>query len=453
MSQAPELFSSGMSREFAMVCELDGTVTWADLRTTQLIGITSGDHVDDALASDSTSKFRTFLSHAAELRTEGWELTFICQGRPLVFECIGMPFHDGMMIVATQLPVHYTRTLEEMSSTLSQLSGLQRETQRQQRELQNLANKLEKERTLLRGIADQLPVGIRVVDAKTQLVIMTNPEAEKILGTEIDPEDELGLNMVVEYPDGRPFPPAEYPVVRTLSSGETIYNEEAKIVLSDGSRRTIQVSSAPIHDQHNEMIAAVAVYHDITTLRQLQEQLEHDNLHDWLTGLPNRRLLLDRLAQSLRISQRRGTQVALLFLDLDDFKQVNDTLGHVAGDELLITVSDRIRSVVRDSDTAARISGDEFVLLLDDVSNDTSAVAVAKRLQAAMTTPIEIMGQEMLMTFSIGIALSGNGNIDADTLLKNADQAMYTAKRGGKRRFVVRTDDMITTGTDANTDA
>ncbi len=175
---------------------------------------------------------------------------------------------------------------------------------------------------------------------------------------------------------------------------------------------------------------------DTTDQKMMEAQLLHDALHDPLTGLANRVLFADHVERALASRRRGRTQVALLFLDLDDFKVVNDTLGHRAGDRLLIEVARRLSEATRAGDIAARQGGDEFTVLLDRVHGVEDAVASAARLAAALRRPIELEGLNISITVSIGIALASDEN-NADDLLAHADAAMYAAKAEGKARHAV----------------
>jgi len=173
--------------------------------------------------------------------------------------------------------------------------------------------------------------------------------------------------------------------------------------------------------------------------RAAAEQLKHQAFHDVLTNLANRALFLDRIDHALPRVRRRNERVAVLFLDLDDFKTVNDSFGHSFGDDLLIAVAGRLRDCLRSADTAARLGGDEFAILLDDVTHDEDAALAASRVMDAFQRPFELDGHEVFINWSIGIALSGTAGTEdsAGHLLRNADVAMYRAKVQGKRRFEV----------------
>jgi diguanylate cyclase (GGDEF)-like protein len=177
--------------------------------------------------------------------------------------------------------------------------------------------------------------------------------------------------------------------------------------------------------------------HSLAQLRQLEEQLKHQAFHDSLTGLANRALFSDRVVHALQRRTTGGHRLAVLFLDLDDFKTVNDSLGHIAGDQLLMDVADRVRGILRPEDTAARIGGDEFAILLEEVSGTKQAVQIAQRVVDALSSPFKLQGDEVRVHASIGIVIGMAGDAEAGQLMQNADVAMYHAKRGGKGRYMV----------------
>jgi diguanylate cyclase (GGDEF)-like protein/PAS domain S-box-containing protein len=173
---------------------------------------------------------------------------------------------------------------------------------------------------------------------------------------------------------------------------------------------------------------------DASEQRELESQLRDRALHDPLTGLPNRALFLDRIQQALQRAQRDDGLVSVAFVDLDDFKAINDTLGHAAGDELLVGVADRLRATLRGMDTAARLGGDEFAVLLPGLPERSEVVLVAERLLSALSEPHELAGEPRHALPSIGVSISGDGT-SADDLMRQADAAMYAAKRAGKGRY------------------
>jgi diguanylate cyclase (GGDEF)-like protein/PAS domain S-box-containing protein len=177
-----------------------------------------------------------------------------------------------------------------------------------------------------------------------------------------------------------------------------------------------------------------ALVHDITLRKQLEMQLQHQAFHDSLTGLANRALFRDRVAHSLARQARSHGAVSVLFSDLDDFKTVNDSLGHDAGDQLLVAVAERLRAVMRPEDTTARFGGDEFAILLEETDEDGTRRA-AERILEALRSPFEFHGRQVVMRASIGAAITSDGSTEPDDLLRQADLAMYTAKTSGKGRF------------------
>ena len=208
------------------------------------------------------------------------------------------------------------------------------------------------------------------------------------------------------------------------------------LVRRDGVEIPIETTIAPIHDSESNIFGSVMVFRDVTAAREIAQQLHHSAHHDLLTGLPNRMLLNDRIGQSLAAGLRHGNGVAVLFLDLDGFKLINDTRGHAVGDRLLQSVSKRLRKCIRDADTVSRIGGDEFVVLLSDVAGPKDAAVSAERILDSLTFPHLIDGVALHVTASIGISLCPGDASNADTLIANADAAMYEAKASGRKRYL-----------------
>ena len=193
---------------------------------------------------------------------------------------------------------------------------------------------------------------------------------------------------------------------------------------------------ARVRERTAELAATnVRLEHEIAERRQIELQIRHLANHDALTDLPNRRLLEDRLEQALKISRRSGNLLAAMFIDLDDFKPVNDTLGHRVGDLLLQAVARRLCKLVRESDTVARVGGDEFVLLLPELHSRLDAIHIAERVMHSLAEPFAIEGHKLCIGMSIGIGLFPDDGNDADSLLSCADTAMYRAKEVGRSNF------------------
>ena len=190
-----------------------------------------------------------------------------------------------------------------------------------------------------------------------------------------------------------------------------------------------------VHDSQGRITNYVSIFHDITELKRQQEALEHQAQHDALTGLPNRILFNDRLQMALNRMERKGTQVALMFLDLDNFKHINDGFGHTAGDQLLIELANRLKVLLRLGDTLARQGGDEFLILLPDIDSIDTVILVASRLLNTMRQPFYHKDIEYFVTGSIGITIAPVDGLYPDILIKNADMAMYRAKKLGRNNF------------------
>jgi diguanylate cyclase (GGDEF)-like protein/PAS domain S-box-containing protein len=207
------------------------------------------------------------------------------------------------------------------------------------------------------------------------------------------------------------------------------------LIQKNGEEIAVEGSAAPIHDKGGGVSGAVMVARDVTAARGLSKKLARLALHDTLTDLPNRTLFGDRLDQALARADRNGNSVAVLFVDLDRFKPVNDSLGHAAGDQLLQAVAGRLRTCVRSSDTICRYGGDEFLILLAYVASHEDAAVCADKVKSAFDTPYEINAQKLCLTSSIGIATFPEDALDAVTLLKCADIAMYEAKCNGRNSY------------------
>ncbi len=222
------------------------------------------------------------------------------------------------------------------------------------------------------------------------------------------------------------------------SSWETFMVSSRK----NGERFWQQVTASPILDDLGALSHIVLNIEDISERVETQAQMEKLAFYDPLTGLENRRLFKDRLEQSLKHMRRSKKSMALLFLDLDQFKRINDTLGHDAGDELLCIVADRVRECVREEDIVARLGGDEFTILLSDIKHADDAGRVARKILQALFRPIELSSQEVIVSCSVGITIAPEDSMNASVLMRNADLAMYRAKDQGRNNFQYFTDDM-----------
>jgi len=221
-------------------------------------------------------------------------------------------------------------------------------------------------------------------------------------------------------------------IINGALGGHKPYDVEHRIVRPDGEVRWLHRRAETIRSEAGEPLRMVGTVHDVTERKALEGQLEYRVLHDPLTDLPNRTLFVDRLGQALRRTRRqRGRKVAVLFVDLDNFKVVNDSLGHEVGDSLLVILAERMRRSLRPGDTLARFGGDEFTVLVEDVYDPADAIQVAERVTAEFRRPFALKGRELFASASVGIALGESATKDPEELLRDADTAMYRSKDEG----------------------
>lgn len=217
---------------------------------------------------------------------------------------------------------------------------------------------------------------------------------------------------------------------------------EIRLVRRDNAHTWIHLLASAFHDRDGELLGYLGAISDISELKAAQIQMENLAFYDPLTGLANRRLFKNRLEKAVKSVLRSGKSMALMFLDMDQFKRINDTLGHDAGDILLRTVASRLNNTVRENDTVSRIGGDEFTILLTDVQQSQDVLVVADKILKALSRPIRIKGQDIVTSVSIGITMTPEDSTDVNTLMKNADLAMYWAKEMGRNNFQFFSEDM-----------
>jgi diguanylate cyclase (GGDEF)-like protein/PAS domain S-box-containing protein len=267
-------------------------------------------------------------------------------------------------------------------------------------------------------------------------VTYLNAAAERMTGwTRQDAAGRL-LAEVFHIVDGDTREPVANPLALAVQENRTVgLTPNCVLIRRDGHEAAIEDSAAPIHDRRGRVTGAVIVFHDVSVTRAMSLQMSHLAHHDALTDLPNRLLLNDRLAQAIELGRRHRRPLAVLFMDLDRFKHINDSLGHVLGDQLLRSVAERLTLCVRSSDTVSRQGGDEFVLVLTEMDQASHATISAKKVLDAVAEPHHIAGRELHLTASIGVSVYPDDGRDAETLMKNADLAMYHAKEHGRGRY------------------
>lgn len=278
---------------------------------------------------------------------------------------------------------------------------------------------------------DAIGDAVLVVDPQGR-VIYLNKVAETLTGW--SSEQALGRRGedVFFIIDGVSRRRAISPAQRAMDEGRTVDLALGSLLIcSDGSRIAIEDSAAPIHNSKGKIAGAVIVFHDARRSEAVAQKMSHMAQHDSLTGLPNRVLLRERLTQAMGMARRHHKQIALLFVDLDDFKPINDSFGHTVGDHLLRDVANEMVACVRATDTVGRQGGDEFVILLSEIEERQDAAHIAEKLLARFAAPRPVDGQEFQVTLSIGISVYPENGRDADTLMRNADIAMYATKEKG----------------------
>ncbi len=270
--------------------------------------------------------------------------------------------------------------------------------------------------------------GIFILDA-THRIVAVNPAFTAMTG--YAPEDVVGRDPE-EFLHARRHGDQFYPRLETAEGGQ--WQGETHCRRNNGEVFPAWKNVSVVRDAAGAVTHYVAAFSDISALRRAEERLHHLAYHDPLTGLPNRMLFNDRLDQTLERAKRNKGRCALLFLDLDGFKGINDTLGHASGDLLLQTLACRIQQCMRRSDTAARLGGDEFVVIMDDIAHAEDSIWLARRLLDALAMPVELAGERIAVSASIGMSVYPEDGTDRSALLKAADTALYSAKSQGRNR-------------------
>jgi diguanylate cyclase (GGDEF)-like protein/PAS domain S-box-containing protein len=284
-----------------------------------------------------------------------------------------------------------------------------------------------------RAAFEQAPIGM-VLTTTAGLILRANYAIARMIG--YTAEELVGMTMLdLTHPDDLEVSESEIQRIRFGSHDG--YRLEKRYVHRDGRVVWAATSVSIVRDEAGAALYAIGQIEDITERKAIGERLAHAAIHDPLTGLPNRVLFMDRLEHALAVAARGQRRVAVVFLDLDRFKFVNDSLGHAVGDRLLVAVADRLRSALRPSDTVARFGGDEFVVLCDDVAGEEATLDIASRMAKAVARPVLLPEGEVFVTASLGVAVSSRPGDTADSLLRDADTAMYRAKEQGRARTEV----------------
>jgi diguanylate cyclase (GGDEF)-like protein/PAS domain S-box-containing protein len=268
------------------------------------------------------------------------------------------------------------------------------------------------------------------------IVSFLNPVAEKITGWTAADAVGRAMTEVAQILDGATGEPIPNPMELAVTENRTMsLPGNSHLMQRNGLATPIEDSVSPIHDRKGQISGAVIVFRDVSVARAMALQMAHSAQHDFLTGLPNRMLLNDRINQAIVLAPRHHKKVAVLFLDLDGFKHINDSLGHLTGDKLLQSIATRLEHCVRGSDTVSRQGGDEFVVLLSEIEKREDAALTATRMLQAVAEAHFIDQHDLHMTTSIGVSVYPDDGVNAETLIKNADTAMYQAKENGHQSY------------------
>ena len=303
-----------------------------------------------------------------------------------------------------------------------------------------LKHTLIKERQQLRDIQDSMhrsfaEVGqaFWLLDAHTHQPHYFSPSLAELFGVTSEALDRDGWAWVTTlHPSDRETLEAPQRFVRGMA-----FELEVRVLHPDVGIRHVALSGHPLPDAMGRTTRVACIARDVTQHRLQQVRMSHLAYHDPLTNLPNRALLLDRLSLAVAQAQRNFSRLAVMFIDIDRFKEINDSLGHLAGDMLLRTVATRLRSILREADTVARMGGDEFVILLSTISGHGDPRLVAEKLMRVVSAPIELDGHRVDVTASVGISLLPQHGRQPDELLKHADSALYRAKASGRNGYLL----------------
>lgn len=421
-----------------MVTDREGTVLWVNRAFTGLTG-----YAPREVLGRTPEVLKSGQQDEAFYR-EMWET--ILAGETWTGELVNRR-KDGSLYLEEQsiVPVRHR------SDRITHFVALKWDATEDRRRERALRESEELHRTLVETMAE----AVVIVDGSGTIVFANHAVAD-LFGRPVEdvvgrPFDDREWN--IRGPGGGPVPPGDLPVQRAMGTGEAVTGVELAIDDAEGQRRVVSVNAAALPGEDDEPAGMVVTIRDTTEEKHLEEQLRHQALHDSLTGVPNRQLFHDRLEQAAARSRRGGTSLAVVMTDIDRFKRVNDSLGHEAGDRVLQEAASRFRTALRDRDTVARIGGDEFALLLEEVSDRAGVRGALERVQAEFDRPFAVGGESFPLELSVGAVLfgpdaSGEGvplaDLEARDLVRYADAAMYQAKADGSPgpRFLAHAEDL-----------
>jgi|GEM_PF-1273656 len=285
-------------------------------------------------------------------------------------------------------------------------------------EIYDLCQQLHNSEVLYRELMKNASDAILIVDKQDDRIIDANLHASDLSGYSM--KELMGMErcQLLKNPDGGSIPCQDKGLIRDML-----------LISRHGQQHIVDISCTTVHVSGRHL--AQCIIHDVSEHKAIEKRLQHLAHHDPLTGLPNRILFRDRLQHALHKAQRNNTLLALCFFDLDHFKSINDSFGHDAGDRVLTCIAERLEKTIRASDTAARLAGDEFVVILEDLEHQDLIQPIASKILSRINQPITVARQQVRVTSSLGISLYPLDTLDSDTLLNQADTAMYRAKKNG----------------------
>jgi diguanylate cyclase (GGDEF)-like protein/PAS domain S-box-containing protein len=423
-----------------IIVDSNGTIIYANHHAAKLFGYHSDELIGERMEMLVPERFRTThqgqrasYSLNPRLRSMGENQQLYARHRngsefQVEIRLSGLQTADGLLVLSTIRDVTARGDLLLKAGLM--VKSNQAKAKRQD-QAHGLFEATEHAQAALHSIGDAV---ISIDPAGN--VIYVNPIAEKMMGWSRADATGRPLREVLTITDddGRK---SVLPPPRSATEALNFESAAASEILTrrDGSEIAIEHSFAPMQNDDGDTIGAVIVIRDVSAARAIAQKLAYAAHHDALTGLPNRVLLESRLTQAIALASRHNCEAAVLFLDLDAFKLVNDTLGHAVGDRLLESVARLLQQCVRSTDTVSRFGGDEFVVLLSELSRPGDAVVFAQRILRALQVPHSVDQHKLMVTASIGIALYPHDGVDPQTLLRNADAAMFQAKDPGGNTY------------------
>jgi diguanylate cyclase (GGDEF)-like protein/PAS domain S-box-containing protein len=423
-----------------IIVDSSGAIIYANHHTATLFGYLSDELIGKQMEMLLPDRFRTShpgqrasYAHSPRLRSMGENQQLYARHRngsefQVEIRLSGLQTEEGLLVLSTIRDV--TARGDLLLKTSLMVKGDQVKTKHQD-QTHDLFEARERAQAALHSIGDAV---ISIDPAGN--VSYLNPIAEKMMGWSRADATGRPLQEVLTVTDDDGH---ESMLAPLRSATETVNTESAAasgiLTRRDGFEIAIEHSFAPMRNDDGDVIGAVMVIRDVSVVRAITQKLAYAAHHDALTGLPNRVLLESRLTQAIALASRHNCEAAVLFLDLDAFKLVNDTLGHAVGDRLLESVARLLQQCVRSTDTVSRFGGDEFVVLLSELSRPGDAVVFAQRILGALQVPHSVDQHSLMVTASIGIALYPHDGIDPQTLMRNADDAMFRAKVPGGNTY------------------